>query len=206
MEIEMKCKYSLIGIVSILILVTGCAVTDIDKTADFSSYRTYRWGTSEVTVTNPIYNSGLISKNIKSTVDQELAKRGFRKDSTAADVVVSFHTYTEKKEETSRPAIQPFGFYPFGFFAYRFFPYGYGLPSGWANTPSTRTYTEGTLIIDITDSRSNALVWRGSVSGNVDSISQLQKQIRKGIRAILKKYPVSPTDPLPKLNDEDVVS
>jgi hypothetical protein len=67
------------------------------------------------------------------------------------------------------------------------------------------TFTEGTLIIDITDSKTKELVWRGTVSGNVDNVGDLEKQIRKGIKAILKKYPVTPQQPLP-VEDKDAIS
>ncbi len=181
-------------LIGALFLMTGCAVTDVDKTVDFKSYNTYQWGPSEVKVTNPIYNSDLIGKNIRNTVNQELAKRGMREDSVNGDFIISYQTYTEKKEQTMANHYQPFGFYPYGFFSYRFFPFAYGFPYGWNSRPVTTTVTEGTLIIDITDRKTNDLVWRGSVKGNVDSVSSLQNQIRKGIKAILKKYPVKPGD------------
>jgi hypothetical protein len=62
--------------------------------------------------------------------------------------------------------------------------------------PARRQYTEGTLILDIVDHQTDELVWRGSVSGNVDDVSTLKKQIEKGIKAIMKKYPVMPGERL----------
>jgi hypothetical protein len=67
--------------------------------------------------------------------------------------------------------------------------------------PQHYTYTEGTLIIDILDTKTNEVVWRGTVAGKVDDVANLQKQIDKGIRAILKKYPVTP-DTAPVLMDK----
>lgn len=50
-------------------------------------------------------------------------------------------------------------------------------------------YTEGTLIIDVIDAKTNEHVWRGLVKGNVTDVKALQKSIDKGVKAIIKKYP-----------------
>jgi hypothetical protein len=63
--------------------------------------------------------------------------------------------------------------------------------------PRTYTVTEGTLVVDVTDAKTDQLVWRGSVTGNINDTSSLQKQIDKAVKAILKKYPASKDEPLP---------
>jgi hypothetical protein len=71
--------------------------------------------------------------------------------------------------------------------------WGWGMPYAYAE-PQTYNYTEGTLIID---AKTDELVWRGAATGKVDDVSNLQKQIVNGIRAIMKKYPVTPeSDPI----------
>lgn len=72
--------------------------------------------------------------------------------------------------------------------------------------PHVKEYTEGTLILDIIDRSTDELVWRGSVSGNVEGISRLRKQIEKGVKAIMKKYPVTPDEPLNIGNDKNIIS
>jgi hypothetical protein len=190
----MKFKISKIQILLVPLLAVGlasCAVTDFDRTANFSVYKTFSWGTADVKVENPVYESDLIHKNIKNTIEEEFAKRGIVKEKENPDFLVNYHTYTEKKEQISGRSYygSPF-FYPYGFvpFIYRWgwpLPYAYGMPQHY-------TYTEGTLIVDIFDTKSNEVVWRGTVAGKVDDVGNLQKQIDKGIRAIMKKYPVTP--------------
>lgn len=189
---------------SILLLLAGsCAITDVDRSADFRSYRTFAWGKSKEEVKNPVYKSDLISKNIQQTVEREFAKRGISMDNRNPDFVVSYHTHTERKQEVRGGNFYGYGFPYFGRF-YRY-PFGmWGYPFAWS-APVESTYTEGTLIIDITDHKTRELVWRGTVKGNVDNISNLQKQIQKGIKAIMKKYPVTPEEPLP-LKEEKVIS
>jgi hypothetical protein len=190
--------------VMLLMIAGSCAVTDVDRSADFKSYRTYSWGKSEADVKKPAYNSDLISKNIRTTVEEEFAKRGIIRDKRNPDFLVSYKTYTEERREPNNGAYYGYG-YPF--YPMRFYPYGFGwgYPYAWGVPPRERSFTEGTLIIDITDKATQELVWRGTVKGNVDNLSGLQRQIQKGIRAIMKKYPISPAEPLP-LKGEKAIS
>lgn len=190
----MKLKLFYIFLSLSLIGLGGCAVTDLDHTADFSRYKTYAWGKSDIDVSNPLYNSDLISKRIRTTVDEEFAKRGIVKNENDPDFIVRFHTYTEKKEQTSGGYPYTYGYFPYGWYPFAF-RWGY-FPYLLLRPQTTREYTEGTLVLDIIDQQSDELVWRGSVSGNVDDVSALKKQIEKGIRAIMKKYPVTPGDQL----------
>ena len=187
----------------ILFGLSGCAVTDFDKSADFTRYKTFAWGESEVEVKNPVYDSDLINDRIRNTVEGEFAKRGIVKSSRNPDFVVRYHTFTEDKQRAAGGYPYSYRYYPFAFYPFAF---GYGYPHYWMTPPQVREYTEGTLILDIIDNRSDELVWRGSVSGNVDDVSSLKKQIEKGIKAIMKKYPVSPDEPLNIGQDSDVIS
>lgn len=175
-----------------LFIIAGCAVTDIDRSADFNRYRSFGWGKANVDVDNPLYESGLIDKKIKSTIAKEFKKRGIYPDQDQPDFLVSYQTYTEEKERTTGGGYYGYPFHPFRYYPFVYgwgwgFPYGYG----WSGAPRTYSVTEGTLIVDIKDARTKELIWRGAVSGNVDNVSGLQKQIEKGVRAIMKKYPVT---------------
>jgi hypothetical protein len=171
--------------------IASCAVTDIDRTADFNRLQSFGWGKAEIKAENPVYESDLIHKNIKTTIEQEFAKKGILYNQKNPDFLVSYHTYTEKKEQTSGRSY--YG-YPF-FYPFRFSPFMYdwawGVPYRYGSS-QTYSYTKGTLIIDIIDTKADEVVWRGTVSGNVDNVANLQKQISKGVHAILKKYPVQP--------------
>jgi hypothetical protein len=185
------------------LVMSGCAVTDFDKTTDFTGYRTYTWGESNVDVDNPVYDSDLINKRIRRTIEAEFLKRGIVKSDKDPDFVVLYHTYTEDKVQRSaaHPYPYPYRFYPYGFYPFAFHPWGYPF---YMAPPLMEEYTEGTLIIDIIDRDSDEL-WRGAVSGNVDNVASLRKQIEKGVKAIMKKYPISPDDPLLETGDDVTV-
>ena len=188
-------KLTILFAATFLLLLSGCAVTDFDRTANFSAYKTFAWGDAEIKVGNPVYESDLIHKNIRSTVESEFAKRGIVEDKNDPDFIVSYHTYTEQKTRSTGRSHYGYPFFPFRFHPFMYgwswgFPYnGYGFTDS-----QSYSFTEGTLIIDVEDATTKELVWRGSVAGKVDNTSSLQKQIGKGIRAIMKKYPVSPAE------------
>ena len=175
--------------------LSGCAVTDFDRSADFTRYKTFAWGKPEVDVENPVYDSDLINDRIRQAVEAEFAKRGIVESNGNPDFIVRYHTFTEEKKSRSggHPYAYSYRYLPFGFYPFAF---GYGYPYYWMSPPHFQEFTEGTLILDILDNRSDELVWRGAVSGNVDDVAGLKKQIEKGIKAIMKKYPVSPDQPL----------
>jgi len=196
---------ALIGLLSLW----SCAAvnTDYDRSANFAQYKTFAWMNPDIKVgTNPKYNSDLINRNIQYAVETEFAKRGIMKDNTNPDFLVGYHTYTEKKQQNYggygypySPYFGGWGWRGFGGWGFPYYPYGYG---GYNSYP--RTYTEGTLIIDVVDNQTKQLVWRGSVDGNVDNIARLQKQIQKGVQAIMKKYPAPVT--LPERHADPMVS
>jgi hypothetical protein len=187
----------------VLLVAMGCAVTDIDKTADFSKYKTFAWGKTEINVDNPVYKSDLIRKRIKEVIETEFAKRGIVANKRQPDFIVSYNSFTEKKEETTHFHNR----YPF--FPYTYFGWGgaWAYPLyGWNTLPHKETFTEGTIVIDITDARTQSLVWRGTVSGKLTGARGLQKQIEKGVRAIMKKYPLDPQEHLMPDGKDKVIS
>lgn len=176
-----------------VLLLGSCAVTDVGQDVDFNQYKTFGWGKAEISVNSPAYKSGLISSKIRKSVKDEFEKHGLVYDKKSPDLLVSYETFTKEKEQLySGRYAYPFmgpgmyyrGFYPgmWGWGGYPYMPYGgYG--------PTNYSYTEGTLIIDVTDARTNEHIWRGLVKGNVSDVKALQKSIAKGVKAIMKKYP-----------------
>lgn len=198
---RLKAIYLLFGI--FLFGLSGCAVTDFDRSADFSKYKTFGWGKSDIDVSSPVYDSELINKRIRRTVEEEFAKRGIQKSAEDPDFIVRYHTFTEEKERTSGGHPYAYRYFPYGFYPFAF---GWGYPYYWMTPPRTTEYTEGTLVLDIIDNRSDELVWRGTVTGEVEDLASLRKKIEKGVKAIIKKYPATPGTPLNIGGDENVVS
>jgi len=188
----MKNRLSICLAIAGVLLLASCAVTDVSQEANFSQYKTFGWGKAEISVSNPAYKSGLISSKIRKSVKDEFEKHGINYDKSNPDLLVSYETFTAEKQRMSAGYG---GMYPMmwgGPWFYRpymwgGYPYMYGPYGGYG--PGGYQYTEGTLIIDVTDAKTNEHIWRGLVKGNVSDIKALQKSIAKGVKAIMKKYP-----------------
>jgi hypothetical protein len=58
------------------------------------------------------------------------------------------------------------------------------------STTNVRTYTQGTLIVDIWDAKAKELIWRGVAS---DTLSEdPQKNVEKGSKALAKMFKFYP--------------
>ena len=195
----MKTRFNLallIGIMSLCHLTSWAQVsTDYDKSINFNQYKTFAWSTPDIQVgSNPIYKSGLITRNIETSLSDELTKRGLTMNPENPDLLVGFHTYTEKKTDSYNTYNPVPMYYPFGFRAgWRYYPYGFGnWPYAWNNNIRTVQYTEGTLIVDVADAHTRQLIWRGVIEGNVSDPARLEKDVARGIHKVMKDYPVRP--------------
>ncbi|WP_259015134.1 DUF4136 domain-containing protein [Emticicia fluvialis] len=163
-------------------------ITHKDPSADFSKFRTFAWVEPDIRTNNPLYNNELVSKKIQTDVDQALLSKGLSIDTSQPDLLLRFHTNAEK--ETTRGfsyggAYPMIGYTRIGRFIV---PYNMGYWGGGYSSPYT--YTEGTLVIDAIDAKTNKLVWQGSISSAINN-QKLDRQIEKGVAKIMKKYPVS---------------
>lgn len=167
--------------------------TDYDPSVDFTRLRTYAFTKPDVNVgKNPAYNSPLLMQRIQGNLAREFSDRGLTQQKANPDVLVKVYTYTENKTRnvTNGPAYAPFLRYGWGFSPYRFgyWPWG-GYYGGW-NQTYQENYTQGTLLVDMIDAHTKQLLWRGTVQGVVDSPKRLERQIARGVRKIMKEYPV----------------
>lgn len=184
----MKSKLSMFLALAGLLMLGSCAVTDMNQDVDFNQYKTFGWGQAQINVSNPAYKSGLINNKIMKDIETEFSKHGIRYSKENPDLIVSYQTFTQQKQQMSAGA---YGFAPYPGFFYRGF-WGGPYLMGWPYMPygqSTYLITEGTLIIDVNDANSGEHIWRGLVKGNVSDVRNLKKSIDKGVRAIIKKYP-----------------
>jgi hypothetical protein len=146
---------------------------DFDRSANFSSFKTYAW----VRGTN--LSDELNHKRVMRAVDTQLSAHGLaRSESPAtADVLVAYHASFDKN-------LQINGFSS-GFGGYRF----------GGNRSGTATVDEiliGTLAVDIVDAKTKTIVWRGLATKEVDtkaSAEKRDKNINRAAEKLFKNYP-----------------
>jgi uncharacterized protein DUF4136 len=167
--------------VTALGLVAGFAITvaaqdvstDYDKATDFSKYRSFSaqiatsWG-------NPFGE-----KRALEIIENALVAKGWKKvDAAAADATVMIHGASQVKRDLNT-------FYS-GYGGYRYGGMG-------TSTTTVNEYTVGTMVVDIFDSKSKQLIWRGVGTDEAsDKADKNQKKIAKATEKMFKKFPPRP--------------
>ena len=172
----------------VLLAGTGTAFAqdvryNFDKGANFSGFKTYKW----VVIKGAQQLSDLVDKQIKASVDAELAKKGLTKsDSDSADLYIGYQAaVSQEKEYTSYDT--GWGYGPGWGGGW----YGYGGGGG-MTTGTTSTIYIGQLALDMYHSQAKALVWRGTDSKTLDPKAKPEKQqknLDKAVAKMLKNYP-----------------
>src|SRR5713226_8209769 len=146
--------------------------TDFDHQANFSQYKTYSW--QEIKPANSLRDA-----RIKRAVDAQLAAKGWTVAESGGDVaIVAIATsHTERTLQT---------FYD-------------GMGGGWRwrgfggmgeATTTEQDYKEGTLVVDIYDTKTQQLIWRGSAEDTLsDKAAKNEKNLDKGVAKMFKDFP-----------------
>lgn len=174
----------------LVILISACSTslqinTDYDRTASFSSYKTFS-----------LYNlktkgnvSHLNQDRIASSIRAEMRKKGFTETKGNPDLLVN--AFTVLKQRTGISAST--SYYGFGS-AYR--PYGYWAAPGSAYTSvSTYDYKDGSLLIDVIDAKTNKMIWTGNGSAEVyKKPKNPEEVINEVVAKIMAKFPSATTN------------
>ena len=167
-------------------LFAGCSSQKVDfdhaRDADFASYQTYGWHEDDTSLRD---ENMLAHERVIAAVDGQMSAKGFRQVDSNPDVYV---TYRAEDQENMSLDTTTMG-------------YGYGPGWGWggyyggmggmgSSTTQVRTYTTGTLVVDIWDSGEKALVWRGIASDTVsDDPRKNAEKIDSAIAKMFENYP-----------------
>jgi hypothetical protein len=180
-------KISFIWMALSLMIVTSALCQDVrynfDKNTDFSKFKTYKW----VTIKDAQKVDDLVDKQIKDSIDAELARKGLTKvDTDNADLYIGYQPAvgTEKQLTSFNTGGPGWG-------------YGAGWGGGWyggggMTTSTTSTIYTGQLALDMYNAADKDLVWRGVVSKTIDPKAKpdkRQKNLNKAVAKLLKNYP-----------------
>ena len=151
---------------------------DFDKDADFSTVKTFsvKIGTS--------WNNQISEKRVTEEIEQALTEKGWTKAAPeAADALVLLHGATEKQKSLNT-------FYSgggYGGYGYR--GWGGGMGMGTATTTESE-YIVGTLVVDIFNAKSKALMFRGTAQDELsDKPEKNQKKLAKASDKMFKDFP-----------------
>jgi hypothetical protein len=179
-----KLKLLALPILALLFLSSCSSVrvlSDYDQKADFNGYKSYAFYKTGI---DKAQISDLDKKRILRAIETEMASRGFVK-SENPDILVSIFT---KEQERVDVYNNNFGWGGCGGFG----GWGPGLGWGWGGGNLVSTSTEGSLYIDLIDTKSKELVWQGKGEGtlaNTKNIQKKEQRIQQFVAQILEQYP-----------------
>jgi hypothetical protein len=144
--------------------------TDYDHSANFGQYKTYSW--EKVQTQDP-----LLVDRIKDAVNRALTAKGWTQVASNGDVSVMAMEIT-KNQQTLNTFYDGFGG-------------GWRWGGGFGNaTTTTDTYKVGTLVVDLFDTKTKNLIWRGSSSDTLSNNAEKNtKNLDKGVQKMFKHFP-----------------
>jgi uncharacterized protein DUF4136 len=167
--------HHLLSVITVLaaLAITGAAQevhTDYDKRASFAAPKTYEW--AKVQTTNPLWQD-----RITSAVDAQLQTKGWRRVPSNSDVALTAigASQTQEEYQTFYSGLSPrWRWGGFGDYA----------------TTTVVTYKVGTLVLDMYDTKTNKLMWRGTAVDTVSSKPEKnEKKLEKGVEKMFEKFP-----------------
>jgi len=163
---------------------TVTVTTDYDHSAPFGKYKTYALAPAKHgQALSPASEAAL-----RDALRTELAARGITEATSGKpDLAIVRHVFLSDKISVQQ-------YTDWGYGHAGAWPYGYGSYGMWAGAPRTYTdvsnYTEGTLILDVVDTRTKKLVFRGIgtavVGGPESNAGKIQDAVKKMVAALPK--------------------
>ena len=174
-----------------LFLLTACSTltvrTDYDTTYDFSALGSYAWLEGKAPSNDIRINNSLIINRVVNAVNTNLQSKGYELvEKDKADFYVNWFGGIENK--IRQETINTY----YGYLGYDSDTWGYrGYWPGYARSYSYE-YQEGTLIIDIADSKSKQLIWRGTGQEYLEekeTPEEITEGINQTVTEILGSFP-----------------
>jgi hypothetical protein len=148
--------------------------SDFDRSFKFSDLKTFSFAVQNRAATDPLASDTLNDGRIRSGLESQLTASGFRVEKEKSDFVIAYYVTTKNKLN-----VQDFG---------------YGPPR-WFGSRDIRVnqYSEGTLMVDFIDVKTNQVIWRGRASGTLE-MKGVEKKISKSVEKLVKQF-VKDTQP-----------
>lgn len=172
-------------LIGLVILLAACKHTpdlDYDQSANFANYKTFAWvENASLTKDNDDHQiSSLMEMRVKAAVNQQLQSQGFTLvDNAAADMLVDYHASVDTRIEDDKLSVS----YGLG---WGYWGFGYQV------RPTIDEYEVGTLVIDLIDSKTKQLIWRGAKESRLHAKQTPQQRtakIRKTVSGLLQHFP-----------------
>jgi hypothetical protein len=160
------------------VAIAGCAPVRVNsfvtRGTDFTQYRTYAWDStaSQSTGDPRLDNSPFFYDRVRADVEEYMNAKGFeRSEPAAADLSVHFHASVHQRIDMSNVDRQ----------------YGSCTDCG------PFVYEAGTFVLDLVDTRTKEIVWRGwvesAMDGAIDDQKWMEDRVDTVIARVMEKLP-----------------
>ncbi len=146
-------------------------VFEFDEAQDFSDYKTFAFLPGQLTSKNPSLNNPLVRKMIENSIRKYLTAKGMEEVAGRHDLNVRYSLGSGRRTEVDR--------YPAGW-------------RGYGTAVAVSHYTEGTLIIDLRDTKRRELIWRAIAIEEKNDPMKIKDKLDDMVRKSFEKYPPKP--------------
>lgn len=169
-----------LAILGLLLALAACSTprvyTDYNPDAQFATYRSYSWRE------RPEKAPPLVQQRIVDAIDAQLRAKGWTLMPDGGDVALAAHVASRQEYELDTFYSDPFwgGWYWRG---------GWGMRTG-IDTTRVRSYTVGTLVLDMFDTRTKQAIWRGTAEGTVSkNPEKVNADIQTAVAKMFAQFP-----------------
>jgi hypothetical protein len=140
---------------------------EFDQGSDFTQFKTFYINEGQLNAKNPTLNNDLVRKRIQADIRKRLAEKGLVEvTSGLRDVNVRFSLGSARRQEVD--------VYPVGW---------------WGMRRVVTGYTEGTLVIDLRDTKQKSLVWRAIAVEDKSDAPHIESKLDDMVKKAFDRYP-----------------
>jgi hypothetical protein len=162
--------------------LAGCATMSVssyvERGTDFAQFRTFGWEPADNLPTGDprLDNNPFFRDYMEGAVERHMATKGYARvpADLTPDLLIHYHANISQRFYVDE------------------FDRQYNCTSGNCE-PKTVAYEAGTLMIDITDARTNRVIWRGwaqdSFDGVINNQDRLADKVEESVSRILAQLP-----------------
>ena len=141
---------------------------EFDQSADFARYKTFHIVDGQLNAKAAALNSDLTKRKIESEIRKRLTEKGLMEVESKPDLNVRFSLGAGRRNEVET------------------------YPAGWRGLATRRvrvTYTQGTLVINLRDTSTRELVWRGIAVEEKNDPIEISKRLDDMVKKAIERYP-----------------
>ena len=189
----MKRIMPVVVLAALAVIVGSCSSTryivDHDTRHEFNNYSSYAWfqlASPPDQAKPPTEANTILTRRSRWAIDGELVKKGLKSAEVGdADFLVTYSLVLQSRMVMYHTGwSMPMG----GWGRWGYGGWGYGM--GWSGGRSSlETYTEGTIVVDVLDTKTRTLVWRGIAENAFRKPNPDDEKVKKIVAKVLLDFP-----------------